>query len=32
VQALPSEQVEPFALTGLLHSPVDASQLPAVWH
>lgn len=29
VQALPSVQVEPFALFGLVHTPVPTSHAPA---
>jgi hypothetical protein len=32
VQAFPSLQDEPFALSGLLHTPVPGSQTPARWH
>jgi len=32
VQALPSLQAAPLALTGLLHKPVAELQLPAAWH
>src|SRR5262249_40434795 len=32
VQALPSLQLEPLALTGFEHVPVCGSQVPAVWH
>lgn len=32
VQALPSSQGESSALAGLEHTPVAASQAPAVWH
>ena len=32
VQLLPSSQVVPFALFGLLHAPVAVLQVPAVWH
>jgi hypothetical protein len=32
VQALPSVQVDPFGLLGLLHVPVSGSQTPATWH
>jgi hypothetical protein len=32
VQALPSLQAAPSALAGLEHTPVDESQVPAVWH
>jgi hypothetical protein len=31
VQALPSLQDVPFGKTGLLHAPVDGSQVPAPW-
>jgi hypothetical protein len=32
VQPLPSLQLEPSALAGLLQVPVAASQVPASWH
>jgi hypothetical protein len=32
VQALPSEQDAPSALTGFEHTPVAVLQVPAVWH
>jgi len=32
VQNLPSSQVVPFALFGLLHAPFAVLQAPAVWH
>ena len=32
VQAFPSSQVAPSALAGFEHIPVDAAQVPAVWH
>ncbi len=32
VQALPSLQLVPLALTGLLQTPVAELQLPASWH
>jgi len=32
VQALLSSQVVPFGFAGLLHCPVEASQVPAAWH
>ena len=32
VHRVPSLQAEPSALAGLLHLPVPASQLPALWH
>jgi hypothetical protein len=32
LQALPSEQVVPLVLFGLLHKPLAGSQVPAVWH
>jgi hypothetical protein len=32
VQAFPSLQVEPFALLGFEHPPVDVSHVPASWH
>ncbi len=32
MQALPSEQVDPFAFAGLEHTPVALSQVPTSWH
>ena len=32
VQALPSLHAVPLAALGSLHVPVDALQLPALWH
>jgi hypothetical protein len=32
VQALPSEQAEPFFFAGSSHTPVEGLQVPAVWH
>src|SRR5438477_95597 len=32
VQALPSSQLVPLGLAGLLQAPVAGSQVPAVWH
>ena len=32
VHALPSVHALPFALFGLLHTPLAGSQMPATWH
>jgi hypothetical protein len=32
VQALPSLQAAPSGAAGLEHTPVDGSQVPALWH
>lgn len=29
---LPSSQAEPFFFAGLLQTPLDVSQVPALWH